>query len=90
MRKNAPFSEDVHKQKGLSSDQCLDELRRIVEANPDRVISRNFFRVNSLISEATWNQFFGTFSEYKRQAGVVLTRQQHAIEKAVEIGRAHV
>ena len=83
MRKNAPFSEDVRKQKELSSDQCLDELRRIVEANPERVVSRNFFRVNSSISENTWNRYFGTFAEYKRQAGVVLTRQQHAIEKAV-------
>ena len=83
MRKNAPFSEDVRKQKELSSDQCLDELRRIVEANPDRVVSRNFFRVNSSISENTWNRYFGTFAEYKRQAGVVLTRQQHAVEKAV-------
>ena len=64
-----------------SAQACLDELRRLAESEPDRVISRNWFRLNSNLSERAWNVHFGTFAEYKRQAGIVLTRQQHNLEK---------
>ena len=83
MKKNEPFSEDKRKEKEFSSDQCIKELQRIVLENPEKVISRNFFRVNSTIAESVWNRFFGTFQEYKRQAGVLLSRSQHQLEKQI-------
>lgn len=81
---SVPVSEDVHKQHfEWSKEECLEELRRIVMIDPDRVITRNYFRVHSKISESTWNRHFGTFAEFKRAAGIVLSRQQHHLEKQI-------
>ena len=79
-----PVSENVAKQHfDWTAAECLTELRRIVAIDPDRVISRNYFRVNSKISESVWNCHYGTFSEFKRAAGIVLSRQQHNLEKQI-------
>lgn len=79
-----PFSENEEKQHLEYDEQaCINELQRIVRAYPDKVISRNFFRVHSTISESTWTRFFGTFEEFKRQANVTPTRQQHKLEKDI-------
>ncbi len=86
---NVPFSEDEEKYKKWTPLQCIDELKRIVKANPKRVISRNHFRVFSSISESTWNKHFGTFHEFKRQAGIVLSRHVHMHEKHVAKHAAH-
>ena len=62
--------------------QCVDELRRVAtlaEAN-NRFISRRFFRNNAIISDTTWDRFFGTFEEFKRQAGYDLPRGAHRLE----------
>lgn len=69
----------------FTAEDCIKELRRIAEANPDSVISRNFFRVHSDISESTWNRYFGTFQEFKRQANIKLSRHVHAHERKVAI-----
>lgn len=66
-----------------TADQCIAELRRIVELDLDKVISRNYFRVHSRIAESVWSRHFGTFTEYKRQAKVILTRQQHGHERYI-------
>ena len=79
-----PLSEDTTKiTADWTAEQCIAELRRIAEIDPDKVISRNYFRVHSRIAESVWSRHFGTFSEYKRQANIVLTRQQHAHERHI-------
>jgi len=81
---DAPQSEDTERQRlEYDEEACIHELQRIARAYPDRVITRNYFRVNSSISESTWNRFFGTFTEFKRQAGITPSRQVHALEKAI-------
>lgn len=81
-----PMSEDEDRfMESWGADECIEELIRVAELDPDKVISRNYFRVNSLISESTWNRYFGTFEEFKRQAGIKLTRQQHAVERKVAL-----
>ena len=81
--KRITFSEDEKKFKFWSTEECINELRRIVEEHPDKVITRNFFRVHSEISESTWTRHFGTFEEFKRQASVMPTRHQHKLEKEI-------
>ena len=66
-----------------TSDQCLADLREIAQANPEKVITRNYYRVHGKYAESCWNGAFGTFEEFKRQAGIILTRSQHRLEKAV-------
>jgi len=80
------MSEDTTKiREPWTAQQCIDHLREIAAAYPDKVITRNFFRVHSKIAESVWNRHFGTFHEFKRQAGIVLSRQAHALEKKVAI-----
>lgn len=81
---SVPMSEDESRfMEDWSADDCIEELRRIAAIDPDTVISRNYFRVHSQISESTWSRYFGTFNEFSRQASLKLTRQQHQLERHI-------
>jgi len=81
---DVPVSENIAKfREDWGPDECISELQKLVTENPNRVISRNFIRVHSTMSESTWNRYFGTFHEFKRQAGIVLTRQQHSLKRNI-------
>lgn len=81
---NVPMSENQQKfRKDWTPEDCLVYLREFAEARPEQVISRNFFRNHAEISEATWNRYFGTFLEFKRQAGVILARHAHRLERDI-------
>jgi hypothetical protein len=83
-RANVPMSEDEGKfMEHWTAEDCKNELVRIFKLDTDKIVTRNYFRVNSAISEATWNRYFGTFEEFKRQAGIQLTRQQAGLERAI-------
>lgn len=82
--KKVPISENLDKiTDDWTAERCIEELLRIVNLDLDMVVSRNYFRVHSRIAESVWSRHFGTFHEFKRQAGVVLSRHQHAHEKAI-------
>lgn len=79
-----PMSEDSARfMEDWGPDDCIKELLLMANMEPDRIVTRNFFRVNSSISESTWNRYFGTFEEFKRQAGIKLSRPQHALERDI-------
>ena len=81
---DTPLSETlIVKLKDGTKEQCVEDLRGIALSNPEMVISRNYYRVNGRYSESVWNGYFGTFDEFKRQAGIILTRQQHQLEKHI-------
>mgnify|MGYP003607997421 CR=1 FL=1 len=65
-----------------TKEDCIADLRRLKEEYP-LSISRNFYRENGKYSDATWSRFFGTFHEFRRQAGLELNRHQHAAEKGI-------
>lgn len=75
--RNKKFNPDA------TADDCIEDLRNLQQANPYKSISRNFYRVNGSFSDATWNQFFGTFLEFRRQAGLELSRNQHSLERKI-------
>lgn len=81
--KNTPLSEDTSKYKKISKEECVAELRRIAEAEPEKVITRNYFRNISNISEASWNLYFGTFAEFKKCANITLSRHASHLEKSI-------
>lgn len=64
-------------------DDCIEDLRKLKRENPLLAISRNFYREHGAYSDSTWNRYFGTFLEFRRQAGLELTRQQHELEKHI-------
>ncbi len=68
---------------GASKEDCVKDLRRLQEKNPLTFIGRNFYRINGKYSDATWNRYFGTFHEFKRQAKLELSRGAHHLEKQV-------
>lgn len=80
---NIPLSQDETKITKATAEEVVADLRSIAEANPDKVITRNFYRVNSKYAESAWNGTFGTFAEFKRQAGIVLSRHAHGLERQV-------
>ena len=87
--KPVPLSEHERKYQKLSKKECIDHLRDIQKANPDMFISRNWFRANSDISDSTWNRHFGTFQEFKRSAGIDLSRHGGRLEKQIAKHAGH-
>lgn len=66
-----------------SPDDCVEDLRQVQKEHPDSFIGRNFYRVHGKYSDSTWNCHFGTFEEFKRRAGLQLSRGQHHLEKKI-------
>lgn len=66
-----------------SKDDCIEDLRQLQEYNPFKHITRNFYRINGKYSDSTWNRFFGTFLEFRRQSGLELSRGQHSLERQI-------
>lgn len=87
--KPVPLSEHERKFKEWTKAQCIAHLKDLAKAHPDMFISRNWFRANSEISDATWNRHFGTFQEFKRSAGVDLSRWAHRMEKNIARHAGH-
>jgi hypothetical protein len=73
------ISEDI--QEKMTAKDCSDILRGMAHNEPQKVISRNYFRNHSGIKESTWNRYYGTFEEFKRQAGIKLSRHVHKLER---------
>lgn len=65
----------------MTEGELVEELRRIYLRDPDTNITRLRFRKETGLSDSTWNRYFGTFQEFKRQAGIEMTRQQHQVER---------
>jgi hypothetical protein len=84
IREGLPLSEDERKfHPEWGPEDCLAELIRVAKLDSTKVISRNYFRNYSDISEATWNRYFGTFLEFKRQAKLILSRHAHKLERNI-------
>jgi hypothetical protein len=64
-------------------DECIEDLRKVQKTNEDSFISRNFYRVYGKYSDSTWNQHFGTFAQFRRSAGLELSRSQQHLEKKI-------
>ena len=83
-RDNIPLSESAEKfRPEWTAQDCVAELQRIAMIDPEKVISRNYFRNHSAISESTWNRYFGTFHEFKAQAEITLSRHAHQLERHI-------
>jgi len=79
-RGKVPLSENQVKIKTATREECIEDLRALAEKNPDLYLSRNFYRVHSKYSESAWNQHFGTFNQFRRDAGITLSRHAGRLE----------
>lgn len=65
------------------AERCLSALRRLQIAEPERYITRNHFAHATGVADRTWTRYFGTFAEFRRQAGLEAPRNLHALERNV-------
>lgn len=66
-----------------TEDDCLESIRAVYLREPSRYLSRNLYRQEVGVTDSTWNRYFGTFQEFRRQAGVQLGRNQHIMEMQI-------
>jgi predicted phosphodiesterase len=71
-----------------STEDLLGDLRKVQKANPTRYISRTFYREQGRYSEKTWTARFGTFHEFRREAGLEQHRGAQRLEKNIAIHAA--
>lgn len=65
------------------TEEMLHDLRRVQEENPDKFLTRDFYRKNGRFNDYQWGSRFGTFQEFRRTAGLELNRGAQRIEKAI-------
>lgn len=80
---DTPLSQNNDKIRTATPEEIIADLQAIATANPDKVITRNFYRVHSKYAESAWNSVYGTFHEFKRQAGIVLSRHAGGLERQI-------
>ena len=83
------LSEREDKLKRGTKEEVIADLRSVQEEYPDKYISRNFYRTYGKYSDSAWDCHFGTFKEFRRQAGLELTRHQHKIEQNIAKHASH-
>lgn len=60
--------------------KLMEELWKYrTEVQECLTLSRGFFRTRTGITDKAWEQFFGTFPEYQRSAGIKPTRNQRKV-----------
>ena len=67
------------RQDKMTRKDCISLLKRLCEATPDVIITRDWFRKNSGIADATWTAFFGKFSQFKQAAGIKIERRANRL-----------
>lgn len=80
---SVPLSEDQRKITKADRQELIDDLFSIAAANPEVIITRNWYRNNAKYSESAWSAHFGTFEEFKRQANVKISRHARRMETDV-------
>ena len=84
MSEVALLSEKAKKYDPLATEaEVVADIRRVQEDYPTKHITRNFYRIYGKYSDGTWNKYFGTWLEARRQAGLELNRFQHGVERDV-------
>lgn len=85
MNVDVPLSEIREKITVATKKQCISDLRRLAELDPSKSVTRRYYRIYGKYSEGAWDKHFGTFEEFRRTAGVQLSR--HARRMETDIAR---
>lgn len=80
---SVPLSEAGDYHEDWTEEDCIQALRDLAIANPDKFITRMFFRNARICSEATWTRYFGTFHEFKNRAAITRSRHVKKLERDV-------
>lgn len=66
-----------------TKEQVKEDIRALALANPEKVMTRNYYRVNGKYAESVWSAYWGSWQETKSQCGITLTRQQKQLERQI-------
>ena len=80
-----PLVPEANKYPTGTADQIIEDVRRLHLLDPNKYITRNFYRAHGLYPERVWTSRFGTWKEVRREAGLELHRGAQRLEKAVAI-----
>lgn len=67
----------------MTADELISKLKQLWCADPDQPLTRERFRKETGLADSCWNKHFGTFLEFRRQAGLEMTRSQHQVERQI-------
>lgn len=68
-----------------TDESMIDDLRRVQAMDPSRFVTRNYYREHGKYSDFNFVQRFGTFHEFRREAGLELHRGAQRVEKAIAL-----
>lgn len=72
-----------------TKEDCIEDLRNLAKEITLGSITRNYYREHGKYSDSTWNSLVGSFQEFRRQAGLELTRHQHKMERSIAQHASH-
>jgi hypothetical protein len=72
-----------------TKEDCIEDLRKLQQDNFGKFITRVFYRQYGKYSDSTWDRYFGSFAEFRKQAGLELTRHQQRLERDIAKHAAH-
>lgn len=68
-----------------TQDECIYDLQRVYNElygdEPHKSVTRDQYRGNGEYTDAVWTHYFGTFTEFAKQAGLKPSRQQDKIDR---------
>src|ERR1035437_9008401 len=77
------LSETKRYDPNATTEDLIADLRRVQEENPDAFITRRKYRTLGKYSDSSWDTKLGTFSEFRKQARLELSRGQQTLEKHI-------
>lgn len=57
----------------VTSDEVLEDLKRVQALCPNEVVVRDFYRAHGNFHDTTWTRHFGSWKEFVRKSGVLQT-----------------
>jgi hypothetical protein len=63
----------------FTKEDCISELQKVYSSSGLENITRNYFREHSTIPERIWENYFGNFNEFKKQADLLPSRHAQQI-----------
>ncbi len=61
----------------MEKELLIETLRDLATKESDKQITRDFYRARTKIADSEWIKFFGTYKEYRRAAGLELSRPEN-------------
>lgn len=66
-----------------NTEDLINDLRHVQGLNPSKHITRTFYRNEGKYSDKTWGARFGTFQEFRREAGLEHHRGAQRMERDI-------